>query len=145
MTARSHDERGSAAIEAAIGLPAFLLFLGLIIAGGRLALAHQALQSAAADAARTASIARDAGDANTSAQQEVATSLNNQNLRCRSTQVSVDTSGFRVPAGQAAEVTVTLTCRVDLADLSVPGVPGSRLIRATMSSPIDTWRERGLS
>lgn len=145
MTARSRDERGSAAIEAAIALPAFILFLGLIIAGGRLALAHQALQSAAADAARTASIARDAGDANTSAQQEAATSLNNQNLRCRSTQVSVDTSGFRVPTGQAADVTVTLTCRVDLADLSVPGVPGSRLIRATMSSPIDTWRERGLS
>lgn len=145
MTARSRDERGSAAIEAAIGLPTFLLFLGLLIAGGRLALAHQALQSAAADAARTASIARDASDANASAQQEAATSLNNQNLRCRSTQVSVDTSGFRVPTGQAADVTVTLTCRVDLADLSVPGVPGSRLIRATMSSPIDTWRERGLS
>lgn len=143
MIARVRDERGSAAIEAAIGLPAFLLFLGLIIAGGRLALAHQALQSAAADAARTASIARDAGDANTSAQQEAATSLNNQNLRCRSTEVSVDTSGFRVPTGQPADVTVTLTCRVDLADLSVPGVPGSRLIRATMSSPIDTWRERG--
>lgn len=145
MTARSRDERGSAAIEAAIGLPAFLLFVGLIIAGGRLALAHQALQSVAANAARTASIARDADDASTSAQQEAVTSLNNQNLRCRSTQVSVDTGGFRVPTGQAAEVTVTVTCRVDLADLSVPGVPGSRLIRATMSSPVDTWRERGLS
>lgn len=84
MTAQPRDERGSAAIEAAIGLPAFILFVGLIIAGGRLALAHQALQSAASDAARSASIARDAGDAKTSAQQEATTSLNNQNLHCRS-------------------------------------------------------------
>ena len=143
MTAKPRDERGSAAIEAAIGLPAFILFVGLIIAGGRLAVAHQALQSAAADAARTASISREAGEADSAARREATTSLNNQNLRCRSTQVSVDTSGFRVPTGQPADVTVTLTCRVDLADLSVPGVPGSRLIRATMSSPIDTWRERG--
>ena len=143
MIARLRDERGSAAIEAAIGLPAFILFLGLIIAGGRLALAHQALQSAASDAARTASIARDAGQANSSARQEATASLNNQNLRCRNTHVRVDTSGFRVPTGQPADVTVTLTCWVDLADLSVPGIPGTRLIRATMSSPIDTWRERG--
>ena len=140
----AREERGSATIEVVIGLPAFILFVGLIIAGGRIALAHQALQSAAADAARTASIARDPGDADTSARREATTSLNNQNLRCRSTQVNVDTTGFRVQIGQPADVTVTLTCRVDLADLSVPGVPGSRLIRATMSSPIDTWRERDL-
>ncbi|MFE3998024.1 TadE/TadG family type IV pilus assembly protein [Nocardioides sp. YIM B13467] len=144
MTARARDERGSAAIEAAIGLPAFLLFVGLIIAGGRLAVAHQALQSAAADGARAASIARDASDAESSAWREATTSLSNQNLRCRATQVTVDTSGFRVPTGQPANVTVTLMCRVDLADLSVPGIPGSRLLRTTMSSPIDTWRERGL-
>lgn len=143
MTAQPRDERGSAAIEAAIGLPAFILFVGLIIAGGRLAIAHQALQSAAADAARTASISREASEAASAAREEATTSLNNQKVRCRRTQVSVDTSGFRVPTGQPADVTVTLTCRVDLADLSVPGVPGSRLIRATMSSPIDTWRERG--
>lgn len=144
MTTRCRDERGSAAIEAAIGLPAFILFVGLIIAGGRLAIAHQALQSAAADAARTASIARNAGEADSAAKREAETSLHNQRLACRSSQVSVDTSGFRVPTGQPADVTVTVSCRVDLADLSVPGVPGSRLIRATMSSPIDSWRERGL-
>lgn len=145
MTARRRDERGSAAIEAVVGLPAFILFVGLIIAGGRLALAHQALQTAAADAARSASIARDAGSADFSADREARSSLSNQKLRCRSTDVRVDTSGFRVPTGQPADVVVTVTCRVDLADLSVPGVPGSRLITATMTSPIDTWRERGTS
>jgi hypothetical protein len=45
--------------------------------------------------------------------------------------------------GETATVSVTVHCRLDLSDLSVPGVPGSRLIEATMTSPIDTWRERG--
>lgn len=142
MTARIRDERGSAAIEAAIGLPAFVLFIGMIIVGGRLALAHQSVQTAAADAARAASISRDAHTADTAARDEAETSLSNQHIRCHQTRVSVTTAAFRVPVGQPAEVTVTVSCRLDLSDLSVPGVPGSRTIRATMSSPLDTWRER---
>jgi len=51
-------ERGSATVEAVIGVPAFLLLLGLLIVGGRVAIAHQVVQSAASDAARAASIAR---------------------------------------------------------------------------------------
>ena len=43
----------------------------------------------------------------------------------------------------AGSVAATVECRLDLADLSVPGIPGSRLIEATISSPLDTWRERG--
>ncbi len=36
---RRRDERGSAAIEAAIGIPAFGLFVAMIIMGGRVELA----------------------------------------------------------------------------------------------------------
>lgn len=143
MNTRVRDERGSAAIEAAIGLPAFVLFVGMIIAGGRLAVAHQAVQTAAADAARAASITREARTADGAARREAENSLSNQQIDCRSTRVSVTTAGFQVPVGQPADVTVTVTCRLDLSDLSVPGVPGSRIVRATMSSPLDTWRERG--
>ena len=53
---RSKGERGSASIEVAMGVPAIALFLALVILGGRLALAQQAVQAAAADAARTASM-----------------------------------------------------------------------------------------
>lgn len=142
MSARVRDERGSAAIEAAIGLPAFVLFVGMIIAGGRLAIAHQSVQTAAADAARAASISRDARGADAAARREAEASLANQQIDCRSTRVSVSTTGFHVPVGQPTDVTVTISCRLDLSDLSVPGIPGSRIVRATMSSPIDTWRER---
>jgi hypothetical protein len=37
-------------------------------------------------------------------------------------------------------VTVTVICRVSVADLSVPGMPGSVVVRATSSAPIDPYR-----
>ena len=136
------DERGSAAIEAAIGVPAFALFVGLIIFGGRTASTHEALQSAAADAARSASLARDAQTARSDAREAATASIANQQLGCSDIEVVVDTSDFNKPAGVAGSVDVTVSCRIDLSDLSLPAVPGSRLMSATMSSPIDTWRER---
>ena len=136
------DERGSVSVEAAIGLPAFLLFVGLIIFGGRTATTQEAVESAAADAARSASIARSRSDANHQAEEAAQTSLANQQIHCLTVNVDVNTDGFTAPVGQPASVAVTVECRLDLSDLSVPGVPGSRLIRATMTSPLDTWRER---
>lgn len=139
---RHRAERGSASVEAVIGVPALALFVGLIIFGGRTAIAHQALESAAADAARSASIERAAPAARQAAEHAARSSLSNQQIHCLSIDVAVDANGFRTPVGQDATVVVTVTCRLDLSDLAVPGVPGSRTVRATMSSPIDTWRER---
>ena len=136
------DERGSAAIEAAIGVPAFALFVGLIIFGGRTASTHQALQSASADGARSASLARDAQTARTDAREAATASLANQHLGCTQVDVAVDTSDFNKAPGVPGSVDVTVSCRLDLSDLAVPGVPGSRVLTITMSSPIDTWRER---
>ena len=139
---RRRNERGSASVEAAIGVPAFMLFVGLIIFGGRTATTHQALESAAADAARSASIERAAPAAQHAAEQAARSSLSNQQIHCLSIDVAVDAGGFQTAVGQDATVAVSVTCRLDLSDLAVPGVPGSRTLRATMSSPIDTWRER---
>ena len=136
------DERGSAAIEAAIGVPAFALFVGLVIFGGRTATTHEALQSAAADAARSASLARDAAVARAEAREAATTSITNQQIGCSAISVDVDTSDFNKQPGIPGSVNVTVSCRLALSDLAVPGVPGSRVMRATMSSPIDTWRER---
>lgn len=140
---RTHtrDERGSAAVEAAVGIPAFVLFVGLIIFGGRTATTHSAVESAAADAARTASIARTASEAKHDAKAAAQASLANQDIHCLSVNVVVDVSDFAKAVGEAGSVAATVECLLDLADLSVPGVPGSRLIRATSSSPLDTWRE----
>ena len=134
-------ERGSAVIEAVIGVPAFMLFVLLIVFAGRVAIAHQGVQSAAADAARSASIARTQGGAQTAGDIAAATSLANQHMNCTATTVSVDTTGFASPVGTPAKVNVIVTCQVNLSDL-LPGVPGTKTITATMSSPLDTYRER---
>lgn len=140
---RVRDERGSAAIEAVVGVPAFLLFVGLIIFGGRTATTHQSVESAAADAARSASLERTSQSARTQAISAATASLSNLGVHCLDIDVTVDASQFSREVGEAATVSVTVQCRLDLSDLSVPGIPGSRLIRATSTSPIDTWRERG--
>lgn len=138
---RHRDERGSAAIEAAIGVPAFALFVGLIIFGGRTASTDEALQSAAAEGARSASLARDAQTARTAAQEAALASIANQKIGCSGVDVIVDTNDFNKQPGAPGSVEVTVACRLNLSDLAVPGVPGSRVMRATMSSPLDTWRE----
>lgn len=138
---RSRDERGSAAVEAAIGVPVFVLFIGLLIYGGRTVLTHQALESAASDAARAASIARSPAAAQFDATQAAEVSISNQHLPCHATTVRVDASQLMKPAGQPGAVTVTVSCTLSLADLSIPGIPGSRRLTATTSSPIDTWRQ----
>ena len=142
QTQQSTRERGSATIEAVIGVPAFLLFVILIIAAGRIAVARQAVEGAAAEAARSASISRTQSQAEASGASGAATSLRNQGVRCADQRVDIDTSGFAIPVGTPAKVTATVTCIADLSDLSIPGLPGSRTITATMSSPIDTYRER---
>lgn len=139
---RPRDEQGSAAIEAAVGVPAFVLFVGLIVFGGRTATTHQAVETASADAARAASLERTSAAARASATSAAATSLANQDINCLDVDVTVDATQFARAVGETARVSVTVRCRLDLSDLSVPGVPGSHLIAATTASPIDTWRER---
>ena len=134
--------RGSATIEAVIVAPAFLLFVGLIIGAGRVALAHQSVEAAAAQAARTASVARTAGQARADATSTAQNTLANQGLHCATLTVTVDTTGFYTPMGTPARVTATVVCVVTLADLSVPGMPGTLRVEATAGSPLDTYRGR---
>jgi Flp pilus assembly protein TadG len=138
------DERGSVmAVELVVCAPLLAGFIWLVIFGGRIALAHQAVQTAAADAARAASIARTATTARTQAREWAATSLANQGVDCVSTRIDVDTAGFNRPVGTPATVTVQLACDLNTADLAaLPGIPATMPIQAAMSSPLDTYRER---
>jgi Flp pilus assembly protein TadG len=138
-----HCERGSASLEAAIVVPAFGLFVALIVLGGRTALAHQVVQSAAADAARSASLERTTSAAQNAAADAAALILTGQQLDCASTDITVSSTGFGARVGDDASVTVTVLCHLNLSDLTyIPGLPGSRAIEATMTSPIDRWRSR---
>lgn len=139
---RGRDERGSATIETLMLAPVMVLFFGLAVLGGRLAITQQAVQAAASDAARSASIARSVGAATSAAQAAGNAGLANQGLTCAPAHVNVDTSQFARPVGTPASVTVTISCRVPTSDLVLPGIPGTMVVEASQSSPLDTYRER---
>ncbi len=142
MTPLKRNERGSASVEAVIGVPAFLLLVGLLVLGGRNAIAQQAVQAAASDAARAASIARTVTEARHDATTAARYSLANQDLDCVTTSVTVDTAAFNKPVGTPGEVSATVTCALRLDDIGLPGLASTKTITATMSSPLDTYRGR---
>lgn len=143
MTVRgSRKQRGSAAVEVAVAAPLLMLIVLVVVAGGRLELARGAVQQAAADAARSASIARTASEATSTATSAAGATLANQGLRCQPGRVTVDTAGFATAVGTPAQVAATVSCTVPLADLGLPGLPGSRVVSATVTSPLDTHRGR---
>jgi Flp pilus assembly protein TadG len=136
------DDAGAVAVEAAILAPALLLILALLMFGGRNAIATGAVEQAAVDAARAASLARTGAQADTAARDAAARSLADQDLDCATITIQVDTSGFRTRPGQSASVDTTVTCLLRLSDLALPGLPGSKRISATAVSAVDTYRER---
>jgi len=114
----------------------------LAIVGGRIQIAGGAIEAAAHDAARAASISRTAGQAQASAYAAAGATLGQQGLHCASLTVQVDTAGFAVPVGQPATVAVTITCVVDFSDLVADGLPGSKTLNASFVSVLDTFRTR---
>ena len=138
----SDVERGSATIEMAVLAPALLALLGLVVVAGRVSTAGSAVEQAAAVAAREASLARDSRSAQSAATEAVRASLDGQGITCRTLTSDVDVEGFTVPVGQPASVRVHVTCAVRLADVAVPGMPGTRVVTASMTSAIDRFRGR---
>jgi Flp pilus assembly protein TadG len=133
-------DRGSVSLEAAIIAPGLLFLICLAIAAGRIMLAGAAVEAAARAAAREASLARTPAEAKARATTAAQASL--QQLRCTSTGVDVDTSGFAVPVGQVAGVKATVRCTVGLSDLVLPGLPGAKTMDATFTSVLDRYRSR---
>lgn len=130
--------RGSVTLELAILAPVLIIALLFVIAAGRIAQAHQAVEAAARDAARQASIARDPATARTNALASAQAALSREGLSCPA-QVSIDTSGFARPIGEPGTVTAHVTCTVHLADVAVAGIPATT-ITASFASPIDPYR-----
>jgi Flp pilus assembly protein TadG len=137
---RVRDE-GNAALELVVLAPVLLFVLGLVIAAGRTSIAQGSVDAAARDAARQASISLTPGAAQVAAQATAQAALSRDGLDC-TPQVHVDTRQFGNAVGTPATVTARVTCTVPLSDLVVPGLPGSRTLRFTFTSPLDPYRER---
>ena len=139
------SDRGSATIELVLMMPVVVAMISMISLAGRLALARQVADSAAYDAARSASLARTETQARSSAITAAQSSFAGQGFRCDPLTVTPNLAGFRVPPGQTATVTVRVTCRVDLRSvLDMPSLPVSDYITLSSSfvSPLDTYRSR---
>jgi Flp pilus assembly protein TadG len=134
-------DRGNAALELVILAPVILFLLGLLIAAGRTSIAQGSVDAAARDAARQASISRTPAAAQTAALASARAALGQDSIDCAPV-VTVNVAGFSVPVGLPAQVTAHVTCRVSLSDLLVPGMPGSKTLTATFTSPLDPYRAR---
>lgn len=141
---RPSRERGYApSVELTILLPAFVLFVGLVVGGARVWWAQSTAQSLAHSAARQASISRSAGEATATAEALVRRDIAASGVGCHGgVSVSIDTSGFAVPVGRPATVGATVACGVRLSDLFVPGLPGTYTADASARSTLDRYRGR---
>ncbi|MFI7114472.1 TadE/TadG family type IV pilus assembly protein [Nonomuraea sp. NPDC050227] len=136
-------EQGSVTVEAILAITVIMLIILFGVAVGRITVAGAAVEAAARDAARQASIARTAAAAAREAKASGQESLTGHDVHCRAVAVTVNTKGFSRPVGTPADVSATVSCSVPLADVAFPGLPGSIERHATSLSPLDPYRTRG--
>lgn len=127
---------GAVSVELVLLTPLLLVMLLFVVALGRLASARLGVDGAAAQAARAASIARDPATASAMAAQTASAALGSDSVTCARLSVVTDTAAF-APGG---EVTVSVTCTVDLADLTGLRLPAAEVIRSSATSVLDTYR-----
>jgi len=133
---RRTGDAGSATVEFVILAPLLVALVLFVALCGRLVTAQLDLDAAAHGAARAASIDRTIPAATADARQTALDTLTARGITCGAPTVTVNTDNLR-PGGA---VTVTVSCRVPLADLTLIGVRGTRTVTATSTSPIDVWR-----
>jgi len=132
----AHKEEGQAIAELVIVTPVLLLVIVLLISLGRIDSAQGDVESAARAGVQAAVVQDNPSEAQAQAVTAVASTLATAGLTCPSPQVITNTSNFT----SGGSVSVTVTCVTSLADVSVPGVPGTKTLWATSVAPIDPYR-----
>lgn len=133
---RGTGDRGSAAVELVLVTPLLVLAFLVVVALGRFADARLVVSDAAHQAARAASLARTAPEARSRGELAVSASLRAAGASCTRPSVRLAVGGL-VPG---TEVTARVACTVDLADLTLTGMPGHVLLTGTASSTVDAFR-----
>ena len=141
-SSRQAGDRGAIAVEVALITPIVVMLMGLFTFGYRLWTARAGVQSAAGAAARAASLATTEEAGAAVARQLALANLDTLGVTCRSSAITSDTAALGNPAGEPGSVGVSVTCVVSLADLVLPGAPGTLSVTRSAREPIDTFRER---
>jgi Flp pilus assembly protein TadG len=134
--ARRTSSAGSATVELVVLAPVVVLFALVMVALGRAESVRAAVAGAARAGAEAAATSAGPVESVAAAQRAVVASLSWTAADCHHQQVAVDATDF-VPGGAVA---VSVTCTVPLADLGVPGLPGTVVFQHQVSAPIDPYR-----
>jgi Flp pilus assembly protein TadG len=130
-------EQGSMSVEmTALVWPVTAIMAVLLVGVWQLSVARLDVHTAAAAAARSASLADSPASAVAAADQAAHEALADAGRTCGELTVEVDTSQFT----HGGHVEVSLTCRVRTGDLIGLGAPGSVSTSATARAPIEFHR-----
>jgi Flp pilus assembly protein TadG len=130
------DERGSAT-ELVIIAPVLIMFLLFVVGVGRLVSARAAVDGAARDAAREASVRRDAGSAQKQGTAVAQQALAQHNINCQSQNINVSPN---FQPGGGGSVTVDVDCTVNNSDAVISGLPGTQVLHGHFVAPVDLYR-----
>jgi Flp pilus assembly protein TadG len=133
---RRRDQEGSLTVELVVLTPVLLFLALVIVAFGRESGARQQVTEAARAGAESAAVLPSAASAQAGAAAAAVTGLVGHPDMCAHVSVDTDLLHF-FPGGF---VTVTVSCTVDLSDLTLPGISGETTVSATATAPIDPYR-----
>ncbi|MBA2550273.1 MAG: pilus assembly protein [Nocardioidaceae bacterium] len=144
---RGRDERAGASLELVILAPLLIGFITLLYALGVYAHTEQLVDQAARDGVRVATQARSMQEAQTKAASAVDDVLGGTVTECGNDEafaMSTSTGEFDVPPIISGEpltmVTVTVTCAIDLGDVTFFPFPEIDPITSSFVSPLDSLR-----
>lgn len=120
-------------VEVVLLTPVLLMFIYLIVAGGRYVAVRGEVEATARDAARAASMERSLGAAQATAADVMLSGID-RDVSCP----GLSFGGTNFVAG--GQVTVTLECRVSYDGLGLIGLPGSISVDGSSTAPLDTYR-----
>jgi hypothetical protein len=130
------NENGSLVVELVVLTPVLFVLALCTLVFGRVSGARQQVTESARAGAQAAAVMPSAQSAQEAAGESAVVGGDGRPRSCTRTLVVTDVSHF-YPGGY---VRVTVTCAVDLSDLSVPGVPGSTSISESTTAPVDPYR-----
>jgi len=137
VTRRRHaGECGSLTVEVVLLTPVLAILAMFMVFCGRVTLARQQVVSAARAGAESSTVAASPSDAEWAANATAVVGYEYRDHTCEKASVLTDVSQFH-PGGS---VVVTVDCLVNLSDLSLPGIPRSVTVQASVTGPIDPYR-----
>lgn len=136
----SGRERGGAMVELVIVSPLLLAMMLFVVGLGRLGTAREAVDGAARDAAREASIARTTTGAVAAAGDMARATLAEKSVSCPAPHVVTTFSPRAGHLTAGGTVTVRVECKVQNSDVMMSGLPGTATLHGIFTAVVDTYR-----